>query len=77
MCYRTLGWGGGYNGENIAQIIRSVLNATPVCVDRYVKKRIFSIVSDCVRWSLNITDPQTQVIRSSPLMNYFSIGAYF
>jgi diacylglycerol kinase (ATP) len=64
-CARFLGWGGGYNGESIEEILKELEKSKPRLVDR---------------WMLNITekDPTTgeftEIKPHKIVNNYFSIG---
>jgi diacylglycerol kinase (ATP) len=64
-CARFLGWGGGYTGENLEEILKEVERSKPILVDR---------------WVLNIIEknPKTgEFSETKPrkiINNYFSIG---
>eukprot|EP00002_Diphylleia_rotans_P021874 TRINITY_DN4266_c0_g2_i4.p1 TRINITY_DN4266_c0_g2~~TRINITY_DN4266_c0_g2_i4.p1 ORF type:complete len:638 (-),score=97.34 TRINITY_DN4266_c0_g2_i4:251-2164(-) len=64
---RVLGWGGGYDGEDVREILRSLFTATPVMMDRW-KIDIVSIRPAASE------SPGTPKIKSSIMNNYFSIG---
>eukprot|EP00002_Diphylleia_rotans_P016272 TRINITY_DN3167_c0_g1_i1.p1 TRINITY_DN3167_c0_g1~~TRINITY_DN3167_c0_g1_i1.p1 ORF type:complete len:637 (-),score=96.54 TRINITY_DN3167_c0_g1_i1:106-2016(-) len=64
---RALGWGGGYEGEDIKGILRSIFTATSIMMDR---------------WKIDITSTPTtsssprdqHATKSFVMNNYFSIG---
>jgi len=55
---RTLGWGGGYAKEDIATILKEIMDGEHVLVDR---------------WALTVTSATGQSV-TKYLNNYFSIG---
>jgi len=56
---RTLGWGGGYDKEDVASVLSAVMQGEFVTLDR---------------WNLSVTSPANPEPMRKFMNNYYSIG---